>query len=180
VFVEQEKTFISFILTMSNIHGLHSSRNNDSDSEDDENNRFVGGIGDRGGGRSVDAVGVHVRKGCCSLWIMVLSIHTNSYDNDGNKCNDVIWSAKILTGFIHFSLPFHSGLAVRPNPEDIFQQAEGATAEDSDQVRRTITMVRHGNGAKCGNGFVRSSGSWRSTCLTFEGSSLDLFSSCLH
>lgn len=36
---------------MSNIHGLHSSRKSDSDSEDDENNRFVGGIGERGGGR---------------------------------------------------------------------------------------------------------------------------------
>jgi hypothetical protein len=36
---------------MSNIHGLHSNRDSDSDSEGDENNRFVGGIGDRGGGR---------------------------------------------------------------------------------------------------------------------------------
>ncbi|GKY97809.1 hypothetical protein MPSEU_000739000 [Mayamaea pseudoterrestris] len=73
---------------MSNIHGLHSNRQDDSDSEDDENNRFVGGIGDRGGG---------------------------------------------------------SGLAVRPNPDDIFQQAEGVSAEDSGEARRTsITMYRDG------------------------------------
>jgi hypothetical protein len=35
---------------MSNIHGLFSGRN-DNDDSDDENNRFVGGIGERGGGR---------------------------------------------------------------------------------------------------------------------------------
>jgi hypothetical protein len=35
---------------MANVHGLFSGQNDD-DSSDDENNRFVGGISDRGGGR---------------------------------------------------------------------------------------------------------------------------------
>jgi UBX domain-containing protein 1 len=35
---------------MSNVHGLYSDRSNDDDSEDDSNNRFVGGIDARGGG----------------------------------------------------------------------------------------------------------------------------------
>jgi hypothetical protein len=47
---------------------------------------------------------------------------------------------QIFSLFLAISLLF-SGLAVRPNPEDIFQQAEGATADDSKQIRRTITMV---------------------------------------
>lgn len=38
---------------MSNVHGLFSNRDNDSSDEDDSNNRFVGGISDRGGGRCV-------------------------------------------------------------------------------------------------------------------------------
>ena len=40
---------------MSNVHGLFSNRNDDSsdDDKDDGNNRYVGGIGDRGGGRCV-------------------------------------------------------------------------------------------------------------------------------
>jgi hypothetical protein len=37
---------------MSNVHGLFSNRNDDDDSSDEEtNNRFVGGIDARGGGR---------------------------------------------------------------------------------------------------------------------------------
>jgi hypothetical protein len=37
---------------MANVHGLFSDRNDDDDSSEDEsNNRFVGGISDRGGGR---------------------------------------------------------------------------------------------------------------------------------
>ncbi len=36
---------------MSNVHGLFSNRKDDDESSDDENDRFVGGIGDRGGGR---------------------------------------------------------------------------------------------------------------------------------
>jgi len=35
---------------MPNIHGLFSNRNDDDSDEDDSNNRFVGGISDRGGG----------------------------------------------------------------------------------------------------------------------------------
>lgn len=38
---------------MPNIHGLFSGRNDDDSGEDDSNNRFVGGISDRGGGRCV-------------------------------------------------------------------------------------------------------------------------------
>ena len=43
---------------MSNIRGLFSDKkkdrdSDDNDSDDDGNNRFVGGIGDRGGGRYV-------------------------------------------------------------------------------------------------------------------------------
>ena len=39
---------------MPNVHGLFSNRDeSDGDSEDDANNRFVGGIGDHGGGRWV-------------------------------------------------------------------------------------------------------------------------------
>jgi hypothetical protein len=38
-------------VNMSNIHGLHSGKDKDSDSDDEGNNRYVGGIGDRGGGR---------------------------------------------------------------------------------------------------------------------------------
>lgn len=43
----------------------------------------------------------------------------------------------------------NSGLAVQPNMEDgndrdrVFGMAENATADDSGQVRRTITMVRN-------------------------------------
>ena len=37
---------------MSNVHGLRDDEKSD-DEADDENNRFVGGIGDRGGGRFV-------------------------------------------------------------------------------------------------------------------------------
>jgi len=37
---------------MANVHGLYSNKNDDSDDEKDEsNNRYVGGIGDHGGGR---------------------------------------------------------------------------------------------------------------------------------
>lgn len=43
---------------MANVHGLFSNRNNDDSDEDDSNNRFVGGISDRGGGRCVDCIAV--------------------------------------------------------------------------------------------------------------------------
>ena len=36
---------------MSNVHGLFSGKKDEEDVNDDENNRFVGGINDRGGGR---------------------------------------------------------------------------------------------------------------------------------
>jgi hypothetical protein len=41
---------------MSNVHGLFSNKNKDDDDDDDDdesNNRYVGGIGARGGGRHV-------------------------------------------------------------------------------------------------------------------------------
>ena len=38
---------------MVNVHGLFSGRNDDDDSEDERENRFVGGISARGGGRYV-------------------------------------------------------------------------------------------------------------------------------
>lgn len=38
---------------MANVHGLFSGRNDDDDSEDERENRFVGGISARGGGRYV-------------------------------------------------------------------------------------------------------------------------------
>ena len=42
---------------MSNVHGLFSGNNkkdsDDEDNKDDSNNRYVGGIGARGGGRCV-------------------------------------------------------------------------------------------------------------------------------
>lgn len=42
--------------TMSNIRGLFSDRRSDDDDDsDDGNDRFVGGIGDRGGGRQVES-----------------------------------------------------------------------------------------------------------------------------
>jgi len=48
----------------------------------------------------------------------------------------------------HCSLFVYSGLAVEPNMDDdgpdrdrVFGMAENATSEDSQQVRRTITMV---------------------------------------
>ena len=44
------------IKTLANVHGLFSSRNNDESDEDDSNNRFVGGISDRGGGRCVHSI----------------------------------------------------------------------------------------------------------------------------
>eukprot|EP00804_Cyclotella_cryptica_P020325 CCRYP_014061-RA/>CCRYP_014061-RA protein AED:0.03 eAED:0.03 QI:110/1/1/1/1/1/2/1608/270 len=80
---------------MSNIHGLHSLRNSSSNnptnrpsnSDDEDENRFVGGIDSRGGG---------------------------------------------------------SGLAVVPNREDIFNQAESADSAGSGEIRRTITMYRSG------------------------------------
>lgn len=41
---------------MSNIRGLFSDRRSDDDDDsDDGNDRFVGGIGDRGGGRQVES-----------------------------------------------------------------------------------------------------------------------------
>lgn len=36
---------------MSNVHGLFSGRKADSDSDSEENKRFVGGISSQGGGR---------------------------------------------------------------------------------------------------------------------------------
>ncbi|KAL7516007.1 hypothetical protein ACHAWX_001068 [Stephanocyclus meneghinianus] len=80
---------------MSNIHGLHSLRSNNnnnltnrpSNSDDEDENRFVGGIDSRGGG---------------------------------------------------------SGLAVVPNREDIFDQAQFADSAGSGDIRRTITMYRSG------------------------------------
>lgn len=76
---------------MPNIHGLFSSSNrkdDDSDSDrDDSNNRYVGGIGDRGGG---------------------------------------------------------SGLAVQPNPDNIFSRAESDSNAAGRRSRRTITMFRSG------------------------------------
>lgn len=109
---------------MSNIHGLHNSRKDDSD-EEDENNRFVGGIGDRGGGR----------YGATSE--RLASHHTSA-------------ASKSIHSQLTAVLFLCSGLAVRPNvdesggsnPESIFQLAENATSEDREQVRRTITMVR--------------------------------------
>ena len=42
---------------MANVHGLYSNKKDDSDDEKDEsNNRYVGGIGDHGGGRWVSFV----------------------------------------------------------------------------------------------------------------------------
>jgi hypothetical protein len=41
------------LTTMSNVHDLFSSKKDDSDDEKDENNRYVGGIGEHGGGRCV-------------------------------------------------------------------------------------------------------------------------------
>ena len=38
---------------MPNIHGLHSNARDSSDSEDEAENRYVGGIGAQGGGRCV-------------------------------------------------------------------------------------------------------------------------------
>ena len=38
---------------MSNVHGLFSNRNDDSDDSDNENRRYVGGVSSRGGGRYV-------------------------------------------------------------------------------------------------------------------------------
>mmetsp|Transcript_19930 Transcript_19930/g.37799 ORF Transcript_19930/g.37799 Transcript_19930/m.37799 type:complete len:249 (-) Transcript_19930:85-831(-) len=79
---------------MSNVHGLHDEKSDDE--EDHENDRYVGGIGERGGG---------------------------------------------------------SGLAVMPNNDDVdegaardrvFGMAQNASADESGQVRRTITMYRDG------------------------------------
>ena len=42
--------------TMANVHGLFGKKdgnNKDDDEKDESNNRYVGGIGDRGGGRYV-------------------------------------------------------------------------------------------------------------------------------
>jgi hypothetical protein len=38
---------------MANVHGLFSNKKDDNDEEDDSNNRYVGGIGEHGGGRYV-------------------------------------------------------------------------------------------------------------------------------
>jgi len=46
---------------MSNVHGLFSNRDDDSDSSDDEtNNRYVGGVDGRGGGRYGIAPYIHI------------------------------------------------------------------------------------------------------------------------
>ena len=116
---------------MSNVHGLFSGKKDDDSDNDDENNRFVGGIGDRGGGR---------------------------YEKDAT--NNLMAPHCIFFRVSHFCLNFfltclyvidvcNSGLAVQPNMEDgndrdrVFGMAENATADDSGQVRRTITMVRN-------------------------------------
>jgi len=78
---------------MANVHGLFSGQKDEDSSDDETNNRFVGGISARGGG---------------------------------------------------------SGLAVEPNNDDgpnadaLFNLAEQAGADESEQIRRTITMYRDG------------------------------------
>ena len=43
---------LHLLFTMANVHGLFSGRKDeDSSDEEDSNNRFVGGIDSRGGGR---------------------------------------------------------------------------------------------------------------------------------
>lgn len=44
---------------MANVHGLFSNRNDEDDSDDDANNRFVGGIDSRGGGSGLAVEPIH-------------------------------------------------------------------------------------------------------------------------
>ena len=45
--------YTKYQFIMSNIRGLYDDKDDDSDDNRDSNNRFVGGIGSQGGGRSV-------------------------------------------------------------------------------------------------------------------------------
>jgi UBX domain-containing protein 1 len=125
-------------LTMSNVHGLYSDRSNDDDSEDDSNNRFVGGIDARGGGRYVrrdTRLGISFRP---------FSPHP-------------LFPFGILS-------TVSSGLAVEPkhdeddtggasNRDSVFNLAEQAGSDEPAQVRRTITMYL--------DGFVVDDGAYR-------------------
>ena len=56
---------IKYISDMANVHGLFSNRGkrddeNDDDDDDDANNRYVGGIGARGGGRYDTQMNMHI------------------------------------------------------------------------------------------------------------------------
>jgi hypothetical protein len=41
---------------MANVHGLYSNKKDDSDDDDSRENRYVGGVDSRGGGRYVSFV----------------------------------------------------------------------------------------------------------------------------
>jgi hypothetical protein len=131
---------------MANVHGLFSNRgkrDDDNDDDDDEaNNRYVGGIGARGGGR-YDA---HMY-----MQYAHVTWYFTSY-----KCL-ATFSRILLTTFVSNC----SGLAVVPNPNELggsggsgstqrdmvfglAQEASGGDGEGSEeQVRRTITMVAY-------------------------------------
>ena len=47
---------------MSNVHGLHSNRDDESDDSDNKDNRYVGGVSARGGGRCVQYITMHDRS----------------------------------------------------------------------------------------------------------------------
>jgi UBX domain-containing protein 1 len=126
-------------LTMSNVHGLYTDRSNDDDSEDESNNRFVGGIDARGGGR-------YVRRDTR------LGVST------------CLSSPFPFVSFVSSRLYLSSGLAVEPkndegdaggasNRDSVFNLAEQAGSDEPSQVRRTITMYR--------DGFVVDDGAYR-------------------
>jgi hypothetical protein len=53
---------------MANVHSLYSDKDSDDDEKDESNNRYVGGIGERGGGRSVIVRLVSVTCVCVCLY----------------------------------------------------------------------------------------------------------------
>ena len=67
---------------MANVHGLYSNKKKDGDDSDDEkdesNNRYVGGIGDHGGGRSVSVCACVLNM--CWDWLLLESFHGSSMD----------------------------------------------------------------------------------------------------
>ena len=107
---------------MSNVHGLFSSAKDDDSSDEERENRFVGGISARGGGR------YDCRRN------LVVCCFSNGLTSFHIVCSGLAVEPN----------PAEAG-AARPR-DSVFQLAEqaGPDEEAGSEIRRTITMYREG------------------------------------